>query len=90
MHAKLRAIKEELRRRRHDSISQQGQWLGQVVRGYFNYHAVPTNAKSLSAFRHHVANLWRQLRTPGSVRGVLSNEYSYHDNGHSAGHCHLL
>ena len=60
MRAKLRAIKEELRRRMHEPIPQQGQWLRQVVRGYFAYHAVPTNVASLSAFRHQVADLWRR------------------------------
>ena len=60
MRAKLRAIKEELRRRMHEPIPQQGQWLGLVVRGYFAYHAVPTNLASLSAFRHHVEDLWRR------------------------------
>ena len=60
MRAKLRAIKDELRRRMHEPIPHQGQWLGQVVRGYFAYHAVPTNVASLSAFRHHVVNLWRR------------------------------
>jgi group II intron reverse transcriptase/maturase len=33
MRARLRAIKEELRRRMHESIPLQGKWLGQVVRG---------------------------------------------------------
>jgi RNA-directed DNA polymerase len=60
MRAKLRAIKEELRRRRHEPIPQQGRWLHQVLRGYFAYHAVPTNVASLSAFRHHVVDLWRR------------------------------
>ncbi len=60
MRAKLRAIKEELRRRMHEPIPQQGQWLRQVVRGYFAYHAVPTNGASLSAFRNHVVDLWRR------------------------------
>ena len=60
MRAKLRAIKEELRRCMHEPIPQQGQWLGRVVRGYFAYHAVPTNVASLSAFRHHVEDLWRR------------------------------
>ena len=60
MRAKLRAIKEELRRRLHEPIPQQGQWLGQMVRGYFAYHAVPTNFASLSAFRYHVEHLWRR------------------------------
>jgi RNA-directed DNA polymerase len=58
MRAKLRAIKDELRRRMHDPIQQQGHWLRQVVRGYFAYHAVPTNIASLSAFRQHVVDLW--------------------------------
>lgn len=63
MRAKLREIKEALRKRMHDPIPEQGRWLAQIVRGYFNYHAVPTNFKSLSAFRYHVTNLWRrQLR----------------------------
>jgi len=39
MRARLRAIKEELRRRMHEPIPIQGKWLGQVVRGYFAYHA---------------------------------------------------
>jgi RNA-directed DNA polymerase len=58
--AKLLNIKEELRKRMHRSIPQQGKWLGQVVRGFFQYHAVPTNSRALSAFRHHVMDLWRR------------------------------
>ena len=60
MRAKLREVKEALRRCMHDSIPEQGKWLAHVVRGYFNYHAVPTNAKSLVMFRHHVTDLWRR------------------------------
>ena len=48
MRAKLRAIKEALERRRHEPIPLQGKWLGQVVRGYFAYHAVPTNTTSMT------------------------------------------
>ena len=58
MRAKLRAIREELRRRMHDPIPQQGRWLRHVVRGYFAYHAVPTNLRSLAAFRYFVGRLW--------------------------------
>ena len=40
-----------------------GRWLAQVVRGYFAYHAVPTNRASISAFRRYVIRLWhRTLR----------------------------
>ena len=50
----------ELQKRMHQSIPQQGQWLRQVVAGFFAYHAVPTNSRSLSAFRHHIVDLWRR------------------------------
>jgi group II intron reverse transcriptase/maturase len=61
MRAKLKALKAELRRRMHEPIPEQGKWLAQVVRGYFAYHAVPTNFRRLNAFRHHIEALW--LRT---------------------------
>jgi RNA-directed DNA polymerase len=60
MRARLKEIKEEMRRRMHQSIPEQGKWLRQVVTGYFAYHAVPTNSRALNAFRHHVTNLWRR------------------------------
>ncbi|WP_425288635.1 group II intron reverse transcriptase/maturase [Sinorhizobium glycinis] len=61
--AKLREIKDELRKRMLQTIPQQGRWLRQVITGYFAYHAVPTNHRSLNAFRDHVIRLWgRTLR----------------------------
>ena len=60
MMAKLLELKEEMRRRMHWPISEQGRWLRQVVTGFFNYHAVPTNSRALAAFRHHVMTLWRR------------------------------
>jgi RNA-directed DNA polymerase len=52
MRAKLKEIKQEMRRRMHQPIPNQGKWLGRVIRGYFNYHAVPTNGQALNVFRH--------------------------------------
>jgi RNA-directed DNA polymerase len=60
MRTKLQVIKRELRRRMHQPIPQQGKWLKQVVTGYFNYHAVPTNIPRLVAFHFHVTDLWRR------------------------------
>jgi group II intron reverse transcriptase/maturase len=60
MRAKLKMIKEEMWRRMHQPIPKQGQWLARVVRGYFNFHAVPTNARALAVFRHHITDLWRR------------------------------
>jgi len=63
MRAKLQEIKEGLRRQMHRPIPETGKWLGQIVAGYFAYHAVPTNSAAISAFRYHVILLWhRRLR----------------------------
>src|ERR1700692_1241343 len=56
--AKLREIKDELRQRMQQPIPEQGRWLKLVITGYYAYHAVPTNSRSLRAFRDHVVRLW--------------------------------
>ena len=61
MRAKLKEVKEELRRRMHRPIPEQGKWLKQVITGFFAYHAVPTNFRALLRFRAHITDLW--LRT---------------------------
>jgi len=58
MQLALRRIQDQLQQIRHSAIPQQGAWLRQVVQGYFAYHAVPTNARRLSAFGHHVLKSW--------------------------------
>ncbi|MFG6443395.1 hypothetical protein ACG0Z3_22120, partial [Roseateles sp. LKC17W] len=60
MRAALQEVKTQLRNRRSDSIAEQGRWLRSVVTGYFAYHAVPTNAQAIGAYRHHVLDLWRR------------------------------
>ena len=66
MVAALKRIKEELRRRWHISVHEQGRWLRKVVQGYFGYHAVPGNYLRMTAFRNHVTDLWRRaLRRRG-------------------------
>jgi hypothetical protein len=66
LQAKLLAVKDELRRRMHQPIPRQGEWLRQVVTGYFAYHAVLTNIRALQTFRDCVVRLWqRSLRRRG-------------------------
>jgi hypothetical protein len=47
MVAKLKAIKVELQRRKHDRMAEVGGWLRKVVLGYYQYHAVPGNTTQL-------------------------------------------
>jgi RNA-directed DNA polymerase len=58
MRAKLHEVKEELRRRMHDSIHKTGEWLASVVRGHVNYYGVPTNSDRIRAFRREVTRYW--------------------------------
>src|SRR5262249_24746231 len=71
MRAKLKEIKEELRKRMHQPIPEQGAWLKQVVAGYFNYHAVPTNGRALSLFRIEVTRRWQQVLGRRSQNGAI-------------------
>jgi RNA-directed DNA polymerase len=74
MRSKLQAIKQELRRRMHQSIPAQGKWLQQVVRGYFNYYAVPTNRRAIAAFRDGIVRGWRRALRRRSQKDDLTWE----------------
>ena len=49
-----------MNRMRHLPVPEQGRWLGRVMRGYFAYHAVPTNSRRTTAFAFHVVRHWRR------------------------------
>jgi group II intron reverse transcriptase/maturase len=71
MQAKLREIKDELRRRRHHAIPDQGRWLGSVVRGHMAYYAVPGNADAIIAFHDQVTRHWHKSLKKRSQRHNL-------------------
>jgi group II intron reverse transcriptase/maturase len=63
MAAKLKDIQAQLRKRMHATVRGTLEWLQTVVRGYFQYHAVPGNEQRLRAFLHEVKRSWlRALR----------------------------
>jgi RNA-directed DNA polymerase len=71
MRAKLREVKQQLRKRMHDPVPQTGGWLKSVVQGYFNYYAVPGNLTSLGVFRDRVIALWwRTIRRRSQKRRI--------------------
>ena len=72
MQAKIKEVAGELRRRMHQSIPEQGNWLKQVITGFFNYHAVPTNWAALGAFRAEITKRWRQSLSRRSQKGNLT------------------
>jgi group II intron reverse transcriptase/maturase len=74
MRTKLKMLSEELRRRMHWPIPEVGKWLRYVVKGYFNYHAVPTNFRALCMFRDEIVRRWRQTLCRRSHKGQISWE----------------
>ena len=72
--AKLKELKEELRRRWHEPVAEVGKWLKAVVRGYFNYHAVPGNMESLNSFRAQVIWRWFRALRRRSQRDKMTRE----------------
>ncbi len=61
--AKLARVRDELKRRRHQSPKWQHAWLSALLRGHYAYYAVPTNMRALSSFRRSIETAWlRQLQ----------------------------
>ena len=63
---KVREIKAELHRRRHQPIAEIGRWLRSVVTGHYRYYAVPHNSRKIATFRYRIVRAWlRALRRRG-------------------------
>jgi RNA-directed DNA polymerase len=58
LRAKLREVKDQLRRRMHRPGPEQGRWLASVVNGHMAYYAVPGNRAAITAFRDQVTRHW--------------------------------
>jgi len=70
--AKLKDTKAKLRNRMHARIEGTVKWLQQVVRGYFQYHAVPGNLRRMAEFRREVMRIWYQTLRRRSQRTRLT------------------
>ena len=72
MRATLKAIRAKLRSMMHAPVPTVGGWLRRVVRGYFNYFAVPGNSFRLQGFRNEICRAWRRMLQRRSQRHNLS------------------
>lgn len=73
LRATLTAIRDTLKRRRHEPVGQVGAWLTKVLRGYFNHHAVPDNLKRLTSFRYEVCRAWLASLNRRSQKGKMKS-----------------
>jgi RNA-directed DNA polymerase len=60
LYAKVKEIKDELRKSMHSPIQKVGQWLKSVVTGHYRYFGVPGNCKAMNTFRHLICQRWFQ------------------------------
>jgi group II intron reverse transcriptase/maturase len=58
MRAKLKELKQTLRRRMHWPVPKVGAWLKSVLVGHYRYYGVPNNWRMLSKFRWSILMLW--------------------------------
>jgi len=58
--AKMTALTQELRRRRHHPVAEQYRWLNSVIRGHAQYYGVPTNSRALNTFRDEIQWAWHR------------------------------
>ena len=72
LRAKLREIKMAFRWRWHDPVPEVGKWLASILRGHFNYYAVPLNFESLRAFQNQVIRMWRRGLSRRSHKGHVT------------------
>jgi hypothetical protein len=82
MTAKLKEIRAQLKVRRHESHVKTVKWLRSVVRGYFQYHAIPDNQARLEAFRQEVLRMWSQQLQRRSQRSRWNWERFMERLGH--------
>lgn len=67
--AKLADIKATLTRAMHVDLRQVGSWLQSVMRGWYQYYAVPGNSARLQQFRDAVQEMWLRTLRRRSQRG---------------------
>ncbi len=72
--AKLREIRDELRRRLHEPIPKVGAWLRSVLQGHYRYYAVPRNQRKLQALSYQVYRLWFRTLRRRSQRHRITGE----------------
>lgn len=72
LRAKLKQIKEQLRRRMHEPVNVVGGWLASVLRGYYRYFGVPRNYAALDRLRDLVRRTWRRALSRRSQRGWIT------------------
>jgi RNA-directed DNA polymerase len=71
--AKLKELKGKLIRMMHWDLAEVGSWLTSVMKGWYQYYAVPGNSARLRQFRTAIQTIWLQTLRRRSQRGRRMN-----------------
>jgi len=67
---KLKELRIEARKRMHEPVGQQQNWLNLVLRGHYAYYGVTGNSRALQSFAYEVSKIWhRALRRRSQKSG---------------------
>ncbi len=55
---RLKELRKELLKRRHNPIKKTAKWLASVIQGHMNYFGVPGNSKSVNLFSFELQRAW--------------------------------
>lgn len=70
---KYRECRDWLWRNRETPVTYQGAWLRRVLRGYYQYAAVPGNLDALYSLRYAIGRAWRRALRRRSQKGSRLN-----------------
>jgi RNA-directed DNA polymerase len=73
--ARLRQLRTEMRRRRHDPVPDQHRWVTSVLRGHANYYGVPGNSSALRSFQSEVRCFWHHVLQRRGQRKRWTEKY---------------
>ncbi len=67
--AKLKELKDKLKRMLHCDLAEVGSWLSSVYKGWCNDHAVPLNSMRLNRFWIAIQKIWLKILQRRSQTG---------------------
>ena len=73
---KLQELRIEARRRMHQPVAKQHEWLSAVLRGHFAYFGLSSNMRSMVSFAYEVRRLWQRALARRSQRGMTWDRFN--------------
>jgi len=67
----LMRLQDQMRRRRHEPIREQADYLNQMLRGHYAYYGIAGNLRALQRVHRAVERYWRKMLSSRSWKGQI-------------------